>query len=250
MSLRGQQRSRRPEVQVVEAIQTVAALRGGWSKQLLRSRTRRTHSSYLGPRLFVARTCTWSRSGMKSTSTSPRRPSAIASREHSSNVDGGSFHRTFFRQPSTHGSRRSGWLASARRASRQMKPTKMVCGRRCPAEPSQPRIIQESYPRPEKPEAAPITSNHRGTSRSWNVFFCCHVVATTPRNSGSRRGTRRAHAERPVGLEPPETPRHRCKSASCHGCRRSAPGRFDSRWGRRSKLARTLIFLRRNRPSG
>ena len=26
--------------------------------------------------------------------------------------------------------------------------------------------------------------------------------------------------------------------------------RFESRWGRQSKLARTLIFLRRNRPSG
>jgi hypothetical protein len=26
--------------------------------------------------------------------------------------------------------------------------------------------------------------------------------------------------------------------------------RFESRWGRQSKLARTLIFLRRDRPSG
>jgi hypothetical protein len=36
---------------------------------------------------------------------------------------------------------------------------------------------------------------------------CCHVVATTPRNSPPRDGTRRVHTERPARFKPPRTPR-------------------------------------------
>jgi len=36
----------------------------------------------------------------------------------------------------------------------------------------------------------------------------------------------------PTGSNLPERLDNRCKSASCHGCRRSGPERFESRWGR------------------